>query len=341
MSYQPVLHGRRRCRSGRCCRPAAASGRRARRCRELACSAMSGHAALAAGIAVLPAGSVVWKSGRGNTWLKPPPESIQPISACPAGSGSCVGGSTLSTLASSSCRGLVQRYVPPTPVTSGSDAGHPTVGNGIGRAALAHRRLACVLAVPPSPDEASTVTSLVGRRLERVTQVLERLRAAERLLGRAEALRDHVGQVVVDDVLLGVHHLREALHAERLGGWRVDEQDVRPGRHRMRRLDVERDLERPRRLVLLAGAVALRRRRLRRRRALQRQQAERRHAGRAGHALLAAHRRQAERLVEDVQVVRHRVAAVGVDDRDRLAAAVEPGRVQRADVVRGARSTAA
>ena len=82
--------------------------------------------------------------------------------------------------------------------------------------------------------------------------------------------------------------------------------------------------------------LLVRRRGLGRRRALQRELAERRHAGRAGHALLAAHRRQAERLVEDVQVVRHRVAAVGVDDRDRAAAAVVAAGVQRPQVVRAA-----
>jgi hypothetical protein len=48
------------------------------------------------------------------------------------------------------------------------------------------------------------------------------------------------------------------------------------------------------------------------------------HPGRAGHGLLTAHRLQPERLVIDVQVVRHRVAAVGVHEGDGLAAAVEP-----------------
>src|SRR5438876_358875 len=44
----------------------------------------------------------------------------------------------------------------------------------------------------------------VGRRvLERVAQVLQRLEAPERILGRGEALRDHVGEVVLHYVVLG------------------------------------------------------------------------------------------------------------------------------------------
>jgi hypothetical protein len=93
------------------------------------------------------------------------------------------------------------------------------------------------------------------------------------------------------------------------------------GGDRMRGLDIERDLERPRALVLLMRPVT--RLRLRRRGAVDRELAELRHAGCTGHAFLAAHRLQAEGLVEDVEVVRHRVAPVGVDDgdRDALAAA--------------------
>ena len=51
----------------------------------------------------------------------------------------------------------MHRYVPPTPVTSGSDPGHETVGNGMRLPPFA---VGCFvpLAVPPSPDEASTVT---------------------------------------------------------------------------------------------------------------------------------------------------------------------------------------
>ena len=135
------------------------------------------------------------------------------------------------------------------------------------------------------------------------------------------------------DVVLGLHHLWEALDAERLGVVGVDEQDVRAGRDRVRRLHVERDLERPRALVLEVRAVAGLRHG--RRRAVHRQLAELRHAGDAGHAFFAAHRPHAEGLVEHVKVVRHRVASVGVDDRDGDALAVQALRVERPDVVRG------
>ena len=51
--------------------------------------------------------------------------------------------------------GLVHKYVPPTPVTSGSEAGHPTLGYGIVAGFLTGSFL--MLAVPKSPDDASTV----------------------------------------------------------------------------------------------------------------------------------------------------------------------------------------
>src|SRR5881392_2502984 len=53
--------------------------------------------------------------------------------------------------------GSVHRYVPPTPVTSGSDAGHSTVGNGNVVPPLPTGVLR-EFAEPPSPDEPSTVT---------------------------------------------------------------------------------------------------------------------------------------------------------------------------------------
>src|SRR5205085_11935291 len=128
----------------------------------------------------------------------------------------------------------------------------------------------------------------------------QRLGASERVLRRGEALRYHVRHVVVDDVLLGVHHVGEALYPEGLRGWCGDEQDVRARRHRVCRLDVERDLERPRRLVLLTcGPVA--RNRLGGGRTLEVELAESRHARRARDAFLTAYRRDSERLVEDVQ----------------------------------------
>jgi hypothetical protein len=53
--------------------------------------------------------------------------------------------------------GLVHRYVPPTPVTSGSDAGHSTVGSGMRLPPFPTGDF-FALAVPPSPDDPSTVT---------------------------------------------------------------------------------------------------------------------------------------------------------------------------------------
>jgi hypothetical protein len=60
--------------------------------------------------------------------LNPPPLSIQPISRTPGLFWQVVGGSAESTLVP--VTGSVHRYVPPTAVTRGSEAGHPTVGNG-------------------------------------------------------------------------------------------------------------------------------------------------------------------------------------------------------------------
>ncbi len=66
------------------------------------------------------------------------------------------GGGVLSTTRVEAA-GSVHRYVPPTPVTSGSEAGHSTVGNGMSVPPVATGVL-MMLAVPPSPDEPSTVT---------------------------------------------------------------------------------------------------------------------------------------------------------------------------------------
>jgi len=98
--------------------------------RELACSAMSGTPRIDP-VNVLPDGSVFWKLGFANTWLKPPPESIQPTSACPGLFWQFTGGCAESTIRPFVAVAWVQRYVPPTPVTSGSEAGHSTVGTGI------------------------------------------------------------------------------------------------------------------------------------------------------------------------------------------------------------------
>ncbi len=67
------------------------------------------------------------------------------------------GGLALSTVRPALAVALVHRYVPPTPVTSGSDAGHCTVGNGISDPP-ACTGVFSMLAVPLSPDDPSTVT---------------------------------------------------------------------------------------------------------------------------------------------------------------------------------------
>src|SRR5215471_18363382 len=102
---------------------------------------------------VLPLGSVFWKLGLAKTLLKPPPESIQPTSRTPGLLMQRAGGSVLSTPVP--VFGFTHRYVPPTLVTSGSDAGHSTDGNGIVCGLFTGCFMA--LAVPLSPDEPRTV----------------------------------------------------------------------------------------------------------------------------------------------------------------------------------------
>ena len=110
-------------------------------------------------------------------------------------------------------------------------------------------------AVPLSPDEPNTVTPLAAAALKASRRFSNDCGAAERVLRGGEALRDHLRHVVVDDVLLGLHHVREALHAERLGARHGDEQDVRSWRDGVGRLDVQRDLKRPQRLVVQASGL--------------------------------------------------------------------------------------
>src|SRR2546428_6800964 len=106
------------------------------------------------GICGLPGGGVSGSDGRAKTWLTPPPAAIQPTSRTPGLAWHCAGGDTEST--PSPVFGSVHRYVPPTPVTSGSDAGHHTAGKGnivgflIGTFVVA--------ADPKSPEAASMVT---------------------------------------------------------------------------------------------------------------------------------------------------------------------------------------
>src|SRR6266700_6853455 len=108
-------------------------------------------------IAVEPAGTVFWKLGLPNTWLKPPPDAIQPFSRL-GWFWHSTGGLVLST--PKPVTAFVHRYVPPTPVTSGSDAGHPTVGNG--NVFGWSTGVLELFADPPSPELASTVTPFVA-----------------------------------------------------------------------------------------------------------------------------------------------------------------------------------
>src|SRR5947207_3501159 len=105
-------------------------------------------------------------------WLKPPPVATpaagldQTTSACPANAPwHCAGGETLSTVRVVVLFGSVHSDVPPTPVTSGSEAGHTTVGVGIGEPPLPTGDLRS-LAVPVSPEEPSTVTPLAAAALK-------------------------------------------------------------------------------------------------------------------------------------------------------------------------------
>src|SRR5712691_913176 len=102
--------------------------------------------------------------GLEKTWLKPPPLKVQPTSVC-------VGLALhLNTGPTNSVRGWVavacgsvHRYVPPTPVTSGSLAGHSTVGNGNVTGFVTGVFL--LLAEPPSPDDPRTVTPLAAAEI--------------------------------------------------------------------------------------------------------------------------------------------------------------------------------
>src|SRR5438094_5162149 len=86
--------------------------------------------------------------------LYPPPEATQPGSRSPGALWQFTGGLTLSTPAPVTA--FVQRYVPPTVVTSGSDAGQLTLGYGMIREFFTGTFM--LLVVPPSPLEANTVT---------------------------------------------------------------------------------------------------------------------------------------------------------------------------------------
>ncbi len=160
-----------------------------------------------------------------------------------------------------------------------------------------------------------------GSGLEPVTQVLQQVVVAgllgllgEAVLARAEAEADDVRTALGREVLDRVHHLGQALGALGLRDTRLDQLDLRAGRHGVRVLDVERGLAGPAGHVVVLGI-------------------ERRDLAPLLHVDLGG--RQAVLLVEHVQVVLDRRGTEGVHDRDRFAAPVDLLVKERAGVVRG------
>ncbi len=122
-----------------------------------------------------------------------------------------------------------------------ADAGHQRVAVRPGR----HGEGVVRLLVQPDIGGAAVAGGGQHRDVMRVgvevraAQRLDGLLGREGLLGRAEALADHVTDVVVDHVLLGLDDLREAGDALGLGDRRLDQDDVGPGRDRVGVLDVQ------------------------------------------------------------------------------------------------------
>jgi len=127
---------------------------------------------------------------------------------------------------------------------------------------------------PLSPDEANTVIGFCCASSNSTCCSASRVGSIH-CLGLAEALRDDVAQVVVDDVLAGVVHVRVVVAP----GQR--EQDLRARRGRVRPLDVEGHLRGSADLVAVLDV-------------------ECRHA--LGRDLLELRVGQPERGVEDLQV---------------------------------------
>src|ERR1700730_12204669 len=156
---------------------------------------------------------------------------------------------------------------------------------------------------------------MLGRILECATQAEDRQRTRERFLGGAEALADDVAKFMVDDVILGRDDLRESLHALSFRHGGLDEEDRRTRCEYMRPLDVQRRFPGPTEHVAV-GRI------------------ERRHLTGGLDDRQAWRIRQAELLIEALESVLSRRRAEAIDDDDRLTAAVDPGRVQRRQVVR-------
>src|SRR5437868_15471789 len=139
--------------------------------------------------------------------------------------------------------------------------------------------------------------------------------------------------MVIDYVLLSLHHLREALDAQGLGSRCGHQENVRAWRYGMRPLNVERYLQGPRVARFLARAV-VRWRRCSWRVPLDTENVERGHAGAARDSRFAAHVRQTETRVEDVQVRPDSGASERVDQHDCLTVAIQTAGVERTQIVR-------
>ena len=138
--------------------------------------------------------------------------------------------------------------------------------------------------------------------------------AREGLLGRPEALADHVAEAMVDHVVLSLDDLGKPLHAGGLVDRRFHQQNVCPGSHRVGVLDVQRRLNAPSALFKVGRVI-------RRDRPGRLDDLERRR------------RRQVGLLIKRHQVALDRRRAVGVDQDDGLARAREALAVQRIQIV--------
>jgi len=136
-----------------------------------------------------------------------------------------------------------------------------------------------------------------------------------------------------------MHHLLEALDAEYFSGGGRQQDDVGLGCNRVRPLDVERNLEAPKVVRLESGSV-VRRRRDGRGPTLDLDDVEPRLTGRRtvarriGGAGFSAEVVEAERGIENPEVLPDRRASEGIDDRDRLAEATIVQAVGGRDVIR-------
>ncbi len=184
----------------------------------------------------------------------------------------------------------------------------------------------------------ATVALVARRGEERVALVdavlvglVERLhlvqrRAAERLLGEPEALReDGAGRVGVDRQLHGLEQVGEALDAQRFRRRSGEQHDVRERRHGVCPLDVERRLDRPARGRARAGDAVRPRARV-----VRCGVAQRSPLGEVG-----IRQGREEGVVEELQVLRGRRIAVRVDEDDGLALAHQAGGVELVNAVRG------